>query len=186
MEKTAKVLRVLTVPNLMAAIMAAVLGYTSRISWYEAIIMIFFLGIFPCFAYILAYIVPKWREEGRTMQRKLAVVFSVTGYVGGIAAAFLCNMSIISKVVYLTYLLSGAFIFISSALGFPASGHSCGVAGPVAILCVYVSLWWLFGIAAEVLAFVSSLTAKRHTFLQLTAGCAAALCAFFIALFILT
>ena len=86
--------------------------------------------------------------------------------------------------IYLDYLLSGILITIfNKCFHLKASGHSCGIVGPVAML-IYFGLYIPAAIGAllTILVFISSIKMKRHTFLQLLGGSAITISALLILL----
>lgn len=79
-EKTAKLIRIITVPPIMVTVLLLILYFNKREIFSkesDMIIMLIFLGIFPVLAYPLQKIIPKFRREGRNGQRKLAFVTNV-------------------------------------------------------------------------------------------------------------
>ena len=75
--------------------------------------------------------------------------------------------------IYLEYLISGVVIFfINKCFGFRASGHACGVAGPVALMVYFGIKALLPGVLVLALTFWASLKMKRHTAEQLLGGTA--------------
>ena len=56
-------------------------------------------------------------------------------------------------------------------LHFKASGHTCGCSGPIAALSIFINPWFLVGYVLLTPIIWSSIRLKRHTALQLLAGC---------------
>lgn len=132
---------------------------------------IVFLVLLPISAYPISMIIPILRRGGRRSQRTLSIVFSVVGYALGAAFAFFADGTDIEKTLFLTYLLSGAFTAICSfAFKFKASGHACGVSGPIAMLVHYLGAPYMLGILLLIAVFFSSLKLERHTLAQLVGG----------------
>ena len=204
----AEAVRILTAPPLMALTLLLCLrggGYFPGASLGLAIL---FLTGLPILAYPVWFLVPALRRGSfgskraacgsvqanvpalmpgwRVSQRRTAIVFSVAGYVAGAAYCLLAHVGRLETIVFLTYLLSGLFIAVSSkGLHFDASGHACGVAGPIAVLVFARGPLWLLGLLVLAAVFWSSLRKKRHTVPQLLAGAASSVIAMCIWLAIL-
>ncbi len=158
----------------MAALLFIILGAFSKLDWIDAILGIFFIGILPVLSYPLQRFIPYYKDKGRDGQRNLAMVFSVAGYIIGCILALIFKAPYTVILIYLDYLLSGILITLFNKLfHLKASGHACGIVGPIAML-VYFGLYIPAAIGAllTVLVFISSIKMKRHTFLQLLGGSA--------------
>lgn len=132
--------------------------------------LLFFTGL-PLSAYFVARHVPSLKVKGRPAERKLAIIFSVIGYLLGIGYLALCGGTRIEWMVYLTYTISGvAIALFSFVFRFKASGHACGVSGPIAMLAYCLGAPWLGGYLLLPAVFWASLQMKRHTVAQLAVG----------------
>ena len=174
MQKFYKIIRVATIPPIMASALFIILGAFSKLDWIDAILGVFFIGILPIFAYPMQRFIPYYKNKGRDGQRSLAMVFSVAGYIIGCTLAFIFNAPYTVILIYLDYLLSGILITVFNKLfHFKASGHACGIVGPIAML-IYFRLYIpaAVGVLLTVLVFISSIKMKRHTFAQLLGGSA--------------
>jgi hypothetical protein len=74
--------------------------------------------------------------------------------------------------IYLTYFLSGIGIAVfNKIIKVPASGHACGIVGPIALSIYYIGM---YGVIAGSITFLlmcwSSIKLKRHTMPQLLLG----------------
>lgn len=173
--RAAKLLRVLTVPPIMALFLTTTLYiamgsdvFASSIRYVEAV---FTLTLLPLIPYALCAAIPALRRRGRKLERSLGIVFSLLGYVMGTLFAILGHGTKTEIILYLTYILSGVLMGIMNfVFRFKASGHTCGAAGPFAMLGFQLSPWWLFGYLMLIPVFVSSLRLKRHSISQLFAG----------------
>ncbi len=184
MQKVYKIIRVATIPPIMAASLFIILGAFSKLDWIDAILGVFFIGILPVLSYPLQRFIPYYKDKGRDGQRNLAMVFSVAGYIIGCILAAIFNAPYTVILIYLDYLLSGILITVFNKLfHLKASGHACGIVGPIAML-VYFGLYIPAAIGAllTVLVFISSIKMKRHTFLQLLGGSAITISALLILL----
>lgn len=124
---------------------------------------------------LLAYPVSWALRSGRARQRKLAVLFSLAGYLLLLVLCIAAPVSGAACAVYLTYMLSVLVVALTSR--FPklrASGHACGVSGPLTVLIYLHGLRWLApGLAVLAAMFWSSITLGRHMLRQLLLGAAA-------------
>lgn len=175
MNKIYKIIRVATVPPIMASALFIVLGAYKTLGFVDALLGILFLGILPILSYPLQPFIPYYKDKGREGQRNLAIIFSVAGYILGCVLALIFNAPLNTVVfIYLDYLISGVLIAIFNKLfHLKASGHACGIIGPVAML-VYMGLYIpaIIGAVITVFVFISSIKMKRHTLPQLIVGSA--------------
>ncbi len=101
----------------------------------------------------------------------MALIMTFFGYLSGLVAALLTRAPKAVFFIYLVYFVSGLLILFSSkVLRFKASGHACGIAGPVALLVYVFGAPGLIGLIALVAVFSSSLRLKRHSLGELVAG----------------
>ena len=182
-----KAIRVLTTAPLMAAIALALLR-TCREEIFSGemqfLLLFFCLGLLPLLAYPLQRFFPHFKNQGRSGQRHLAMIFAVGGYL---ISMLVCVITRASKAVWffcLEYLLSGLLIFLFNRIfHVKISGHVCGVAGPIMLLA-YQGLWYTVpvGCAVLILVMVASLKTKRHTVPEMIGGGFAAMASFVILL----
>ena len=173
-NKAAKLIRVVTVVPIIALALLLIL-YNVRPGIFEGpfrfALSIVFLVLLPILAYPLQPVVPKFRDMGREGQRSLAMVAANLGYIAGIVFALLSDSSRGLLIIYLTYFLSGLLIVLfNKVLKLRASGHACGIAGPMVTLvyfCGPVALWGIVILAA---AWWASIVMRRHTHPELILG----------------
>lgn len=171
MQSVAKMIRVLTIPPVMAVIEIAMLRLAKGcFPGASAAWVVFFLSVLPALSYAVWWAVPALRRRGRKTQRPLAVAFSVAGYLGSAACCLWAKLGAIECVACFTYLLSGLTIAVCSALKIKCSGHASGVSGPVMLLSLYVSPWFLLGYLLLAPVFWSSIKLGRHTPRELALG----------------
>ena len=165
----AKILRILTVAPVMAGALILILSGHSVIPIGRALFYLLFLCGLPLLAYPVSLL---WgRKCSRERQRNLAICFSVAGYAGGMLWSLLSGGSTPEKAICMTYLLSGILTAVCSFLfRIRASGHACGVSGPVAALCVFASPVYALGFALLIPVCRASLQLKRHTVPELLLG----------------
>lgn len=172
MNKLAYLIRILTAAPLMAALLVAALYSAAPPLMTDTAHFVWALTCLtglPLLAYPLSLLRPRWR--GRRTQRKMAIAFSVAGYLLGVGYLAVAGGTRQEWIVFLTYILSGLLIAICSFLfRFCASGHACGVAGPIALLVAWFGSRWLVCLLLLTAVWWASLRMKRHTFFQLLVG----------------
>lgn len=172
----AKIIRVMTVAPFMAALMLTILLIVKPSvyggGWHYGYAMLC-LVVFPLLAYPTAALIPPLRRKGREGQRTMAIVFAVIGYVAGLVGSWLLGGARIELLIFWTYLLSGISIALSSfVFGVKASGHACGVSGPIAMMIYCLGLPYCLLYAILAFVFWASVKMKRHTPVQLIIGSA--------------
>lgn len=179
----AKIIRVVTVPPVFAALLTTILyiamgdaAFANRFHYAEAV---FSLSLLPVVPYALCAVIPALKKRGRKFERTVALIFSVTGYFMGAAFAFFGGGVQVEKVMFATYLCSGLLLAILSFIfKYRASGHACGVAGPVAMLTAYLGAAFLPAALLLVPIGISSVRLGRHTVLQVIIGSAVSVISF--------
>jgi hypothetical protein len=181
-----KAVRVVTIAPVMALILMLSLYFLAPragITAEQLLFGILFLSVMPVVAYPIQPIVPGFRDKGRKGQRDLAIITAVLGYIGGIVYCFASRATETMFVIYLTYLLSGTMIALFSRFTkLKASGHACGIAGPIAAATHFISPWALLGLVLYVVVLFSSLRMKRHTLPEFLVGGAISVAAMFISI----
>ncbi len=130
-----------------------------------------FLFVLPVAAYPLQPVLPHFKNGGRKAQRDLAIIMAVVGYIGGIIYAFAAKTPHALTVFFMTYLLSGVLmVLFNKVFKIKASGHACGVVGPIAYMCVFLSPFAALGAVLVFPVFYSSVRMKRHTPAELICG----------------
>lgn len=183
----AKIIRVLSVPPILIGALLAILWFGAEgvfPNLLSLILSFVFLALLPMLAYPVSFLIPALRRGGRESQREAAFVFSLAGYLGAVIYGLLAKVGRGLLLLYFTYFLSLLFLlFFNKVVGFRASGHACGITGPLVFPVYFVGWQWLIP-CLLVLSLVcfSSLVLKRHTGKELAAGSGSALAAFFICL----
>ncbi len=172
--KFEKIIRIITLAPTMALLTLSVL-LAIRPDTFHGILnyglSVAFLTLLPLSAYPLQPLIPHFKDKGREGQRQLAMIMAVIGYILGIIFALLLNMPKDLLLLYLTYLISGVLIlFFNKVIKVRASGHACGVAGPIAFLIYFLGWPAIVGISVLVLVYWASLRMKRHTWSELLWG----------------
>lgn len=171
----AKLLRILTVPPILALFLVTALylgmgreAFRAPIRYFEAV---FTLSVLPMLAYPICAAVPSLRARGRRAERSLAIVFSLLGYIMGTLFVILGDGTRLELELYLTYIISGALMgLFSFVFKFKTSGHACGVSGPFAMLTYKLGALWLLGFLLLIPVFTSSIRLNRHRLSELIAG----------------
>lgn len=169
-----KTIRKITVPPVFAAILLIIvyIVYPDGIHFGHLIGAIIFLSLLPLLAYPMQKYIPKYKDRGREGQRSLAMIFSFAGYSLGTIVSFLSEAPARLKLIYLEYLLCGiAMLLINKAFHLKASGHACGIVGPVVMLLSFgLLIPAAIGAVIVVPVFISSIRTKQHTLPQLLGG----------------
>ncbi len=187
-QKICKLVRVITVPPIMALMTLSVL-YLGNPAMFEGILgylaAVAFLSVLPVLAYPIQPLVPGFKGKGRDGQRQLAMIMSVLGYILGILSAFCLSTSKELLVIYFTYLFSGVLILLfNKVLKIRASGHACGVAGPIAAISYFLGPKALFGLILLALVYWVSLKMGRHKWSELIWGSLIPVLALFLSIFL--
>jgi hypothetical protein len=173
-QQLAKIIRVVTIPPVMALLLLIVLFFTRADFFGNTLnlaLAILFLVVLPILGYPLQPLIPYFRDRGRDGQRSLAMWMASAGYVLGVITAVLLPVSDYLLIIYLTYLLSGlSLVLLNKVLKIKASGHACGVAGPIFSLICFIGPWLLFGVLILAAVFWASLRMKRHNKAELLIG----------------
>lgn len=170
----AKIIRVATVPPIMALAAFTAFFFTDGFynSIWEYVAAVGFIALLPVTAYPLQLIIPPFKHQGRDGQRNLAFIMCNLGYILSVLYAIIFKAGAPVTTMLVTYLLSGmTLLFVNKLFKFKASGHACGLLGPLAALVYFVSPYCLpAGIILLALALWSSVYMKRHTVMQFIVG----------------
>ncbi len=175
MNKISLVIRKITVPPVFAATLL-IIAYVMHPSYFGSLWHLFgglfFLCGLPLLAYPLQRFIPHFKDKGRDGQRSLAMIFSAVGYLIGTLVSFIAQAPFQLKVIYLEYLLCGiSMLVINKVFKLKASGHACGVVGPV-FMMIYFGMYIPAAVCTLLIipVYVSSIRTKRHTAWQLIGG----------------
>lgn len=179
----AKIIRIISVPPVMITFLLVILN-TTRPDIFrnniEVLTSIILLGIVPVLAYPFQLLSSSLEDKGRTMQRKLAFIFSLIGYATALLWAVLVHTSKELLMICATYFISVVILtFFNKVLKKRASGHACSITGPLVFL-IYLVDWKLIFpcLIIATLIFWSSLYLQRHTKTDLFYGVLSNLLAF--------
>lgn len=147
---------------------------------------IFTLVILPLLAYPIQWFFLETADPRQT-QRSLAIIFSVGGYIIGLVLSLIFKAPSIQKIMFMTYLVSGTLIAIFSfGLKIKASGHMCGLAGPIALMVYVFGYYYLFLVGLLIFVIWSSLKLRRHSLTELLIGSIIPIIALLISIIIFT
>lgn len=173
-SKAAKFVRTVTVAPIMAFATLILLYVVRPVIFggiFQFLMAVLFLTVLPLLAYPLQKALPGFRDQGRDGQRKLAFIMAVVGYICGTVFAFAAGAPKGVRQIYLTYLISGVILSIlNKIVKIKASGHACGVAGPVALLVHFCGLNGYWALLILPVVYWACLVMKRHTPSQLLLG----------------
>lgn len=180
-ERASVIFRKVARPPIFAAAFLLVLYATDEAifgSVWQLLFGIFALGVLPILGYPLQKFIPPFKDKGREGQRSLAMLFCFGGYLLGTLWAVFTQAPAPLLMTYLCYLSCGIGMLVFNKLfHLKASGHACGIMGPVFASLIYFRLY-LFAAIGGVLAlavFASSVCTGEHTKGQLLGGSAIAL-----------
>ena len=175
MNKLSFFIRKITIPPVFAVVvlLAVYFSYAELVgSVWHMLVGVVFLAILPTLAYPFQKYIPGFKDKGRDGQRSLAMIFSFAGYLLGTLVAFLFQAPVIVKIIYLEYLFCGiSMLVFNKVFKLKASGHACGVIGPV-LMMAYFKLYIPAAVCAlfAIPVFIASVHTKRHTMMQLLGG----------------
>lgn len=181
-DEAAKIIRVFTTAPVVSFVLFTVLYFVipGLATHTEYFVTVLFYTALPLCAYPLHLAVPFLRKKGRHGQRTLAMIMAYAGYLLSLLYGVVAGVSRLLLILYLAYVLSCSILLIIDKLfGFHASGHACGLCGPVAEL-IYFTGWYslIWGAALFALVLWSSLRMKRHTVPQFILGGAVSVAVF--------
>lgn len=160
----------------MFAAALLIIVYITHINYFGSIWHLFgallFLSVLPTLAYPLQRFFKKYKDRGREGQRSLAMIFSFAGYLLGTLTAFVFSVPIELKIIYLEYLLCGiGMLLLNKVFKVKASGHACGIVGPVLLLSYFrLYIPAIIGAVLIIPVYISSIRTKRHSPAQLICG----------------
>ena len=183
-------IRVISIPPFMVTYLLAGL-YLFREGVFansgEFIAALLFLAVIPALAYPFAEVVPPLKKGGRPMQRKIAFLFSVIGYIGGFIYALTAGFSKPVLTIFTAYLASLLFLVLfNKVFKIRASGHACSVTSPLFFATYYFGLGALLPAAVlYATIFWASIVTRRHTVKEFILGTAVCIVSATMAIFVL-
>lgn len=171
----AKIIRVLTIPPIMVALLIGILAGARR-ELFESTsqfwVPILGLGVFPVLAYPFQKLVKGRAETGREQQRNMAFLFTLIGYTATFMWALISQVGRELMIICSTYFFSVVLLTVcNKLLHIRASGHACSVTAPLIIPIYLVNLRMVVPcLILACLVVWSSLYLKRHTRHDLAMG----------------
>ena len=150
----------------------------------DLLAVIISLALVPALAYPLARVLPGYKDKGRAGSRSLAFVTSAVGYIGGTVYAFVSGATEDLKFIFAGYMLALiALIIFNKVFKLKASGHACGIFGPLLYAVYFLGIMWIVPCIAVAAAVVwASVYRKSHTPKELVLGALCACVGFFVGL----
>ena len=187
----AKGIRVITIPPILVSVMLLILYDTYGKAFTSLPMLLwamFSLAFMPMFAYPLASIKYKLQKHKlyaptlRDMQRHLAFLLSLIGYLIGFVVGWLGHSSAMMMGLFTGYLVGVVLLTVlNKAFHTKASGHACSC------VMAYLFLWRWLGTGVLFICiplyageFWASVFLKRHTSKEFILGSGAAAVAFLI------
>ena len=171
----AEIARIATIPaitSLVAMVLFRFFGKNIYLKQMDFLVAVLALTIIPALSYPASLVIPSCRKEKRAGQRKLAMYFSVAGYLVGFIYAWVSTTEPRYKIIMCSYIMSVILLLICNRLlGFKASGHACSTVGPALCIAIYCGgVWGLVSLMMILLVVWSSLRLGRHKLSELTVG----------------
>ena len=185
-EEIAKFIRGITVPPCLVVVLIIILvNMKSELfqNLTEVIVAVACLGIIPVLAYPLQTFLRKYRDGGREAQRNLAFLCNLIGFSLAVLLGYVLHVNIELQLMFHMYFLSVLLLTIcNKGLHLRASGHACGVTGPLLLLIYFGGVYWIIPCVLLGIAIAwASLELRRHTKKELVMGSLVCLMAFFFA-----
>ncbi|HHV62552.1 MAG TPA: hypothetical protein GXX51_07950 [Firmicutes bacterium] len=137
--------------------------------WYAA--MLGFLTLIPLSAYPLARVLTCIRERGRAGERSLAFVMGLIGYFLGTSVSMLLQAPVKVSAIMISYLASATVLAaVNRFAGIKASGHACGVAGPMTLLTWFLGVRGLCLLLVLPAVFWARVASGHHSMRELVLG----------------
>ena len=186
-EKTAKIIRIITIPPIEALVMLLIL-YGLRHEEFgnlgNLLMAILFLTVIPICSYPIASRKKK-QEEKRNHQRKMAFIFNFASYLTVMLIGYCVDCSRMLQWIFNDYFLAVLILtVINKVVKVRASGHACSCTLP------YLFLSYCLGPMAAVICmafylaeFWASIELKRHTVKEFLLGSAVACMVFVLPLY---
>ncbi len=174
-NRLAKIIRAVAVPPTFVAILTVCMYFITPDVFRhigDLLAVVTALALVPALAYPIAAVIPKYKEKGRDGSRSLAFVTSLLGYVGGTVYAFVSGATGALKFIFVGYIVAlCALLVFNKILKFKASGHACGILGPLLYAVYFLGFGWLIPCVAVGAAVVwASIYRKSHTPKELLLG----------------
>ncbi len=179
----AKTIRIFTIPPILVSVLLCAIYFLHPgvfLHTWDYPMALLCLAIIPTLAYPLQPFIPGFKGKGRSSQRSLAFIMSAIGYTVGVIYAFVSNAADEYKFILSAYFLSIILLLIfNKGFHLKASGHACGILGPLLFAVFFLGWEWAIPCAVTAAGVAwSSVTLSRHTPRELLLGGLCALVSF--------
>ena len=186
-KSLAKIIRIIAIPPTFVVALSCFMYFLHPSMFRnvaDLIAIIIFLALIPALAYALAPILPPFKSMGRKGSRALAFITSAVGYIGGALYSFATHAGDDLKFIFAGYLIALIMLTVFNKLfKMKASGHACGILGPLLYAVYFFGFLWLIPCLALGFAVVwASIYRKSHTPKELMLGGLCACVGFFVGL----
>ena len=183
----AKIIRGVAIPPTFVAILSVLMYFLCPAAFRhvgDLIAVITALAVVPALAYPLAKVLPGFKEKGRKGSRSLAFITSAVGYTGGMIYAFASGATDDLKFIFGGYMLAlVALLVLNKVFKVKASGHACGIFGPLLYAVYFLGILWIIPcVITAALVVWASVYRKSHTPKELALGALCACVGFFVGL----
>ena len=178
-EKVAYIISAIFIVPIVALMVLLIMWYDNSTSNFNDNICylvnsVIFFTVIPISAYIVVRLNPNLKIGGRNIERKMAFIFALIGYILGNLSLLIMKRPTKPMIIfYLSYLISATILaIINKFFNFKASGHACGITGPILALNFFTGpkMIWMFLLVP--LVIWSRVVLKRHDMKQLIVGAA--------------
>lgn len=182
-NRIAKIIRMITVPPIVAAAMLLIFWYfygDSFINKSMLLLELLFLVAVPVSAYPVASLMRNAEKSKREQQRKFAFVFNFAGYFFALLAGIVGKCSRMLLGILAAYFMAVvALTVLNKICKARASGHACSCVLPYLFFCRWLGSGAVMVCGILYLTeFWASVKLKRHTVKEFLAGSAVAVVIF--------
>jgi len=188
-EKSAKVIRVLTAPPVMALwliLMVNIFNHGVFQRSADTWLAILGLVVIPSMAYPIQRLIKSNSADLRKKERRLAFILNIFGYLGFFIYCLIVQANKELMLISASYLFAVVVLSIlNKTTPYRASGHACCVCAPLVLIIKLISWKWiLLSFLIGGLMVWASLYLKRHTVKELALGFLSYIIAFTLALIV--
>lgn len=173
-EKTAKIIRIITIPPIEALVMLLILYGLRREEFGTSgnlLMAILFLTVIPIASYPIAAR-RKNKEGSRKNQRKMAFIFNFVSYLAVMVIGYCVGCNKMLQGIFNAYFLSVLVLtIVNKGFKIKASGHACSCTLPYLILTYYFSGYvTVICLLLYLVEFWASIELKQHTVKEFLGG----------------
>ena len=172
-EKTAKIIRIITIPPIEALAMLLILYGMKRTEFGETgdlLMAILFLTIIPVCSYLIASR-KKNKEDSRNNQRNMAFVFNFLSYLAALIGYCMGCTRMLQWILNGYFLAVLVLTIVNKVFKIRASGHACSCTLPYLILSYYFGGYvTAICLILYLTEFWASVELKRYTMKEFLGG----------------